>query len=663
MQARLTTISGLLAILLSAAVTPVAWAQDDCEGETFHSTFEAIEKLIFERRDCSNLVCHSTVGQGSSGGLDLSAGKAYDELLDIASETVAGRTRVMAGNKDLSLLWLNLAAKTYPDEYQAPLRAMPLDPVPALTPDELELVRLWIEKGAPREGVLAGTEDLVDACLPPPAPIEVKPLPPPPPGVGIQIQMPPYMLEPGETEVCYASYFDITDQVPEQYRGPNGTFRYKLNSIRQTPMSHHLIVNLYEGQADPHDPSWGQFNCVGGPTPGAPCDPVVRDVCGAGAFCATAPVKSIACAGFGPGDSGTGLASRGFTGTQETATELDYPPGVYAEVPMKGMILWNSHSFNLADRPGRIEAWMNFEFAEPEEQLIPVNGIFDAKDIFAMDVPPFEAREVCSIHRLPRHAQLFELTSHAHQRMKRWRTFEGAFRCANTGAACSPMGGDEGMPEPCGGAPCESTIRPHVGDCDTSGNVTVDEVITQVNIALGAGPLSACFEADGNADDAVTVDEVLTSISAALSGVPPAQARDPHDSLLYVSLIYNDPLVLRFDPPMSFPSRFQDERSLTYCGLYDNGMTDPAEVKRRSTSPLPPVGIPGIGFGGPCLDPSHCAEGKVGEPCTGRGETARHRSCDTTPGAADGLCDACPLRGGVTTEDEMFILMGQFFVD
>ena len=38
------------------------------------------------------------------------------------------------------------------------------------------------------------------------------------------------------------------------------------------------------------------------------------------------------------------------------------------------------------------------------------------------------------------------------------------------------------------------------------------------------------------------------------------------------------------------------------------------------------------------------------------------RQCDSAPGANDGVCDACPLRGGVTTEDEMFILLGAFYV-
>jgi len=26
------------------------------------------------------------------------------------------------------------------------------------------------------------------------------------------------------------------------------------------------------------------------------------------------------------------------------------------------------------------------------------------------------------------------------------------------------------------------------------------------------------------------------------------------------------------------------------------------------------------------------------------------------------LCDACPLTGGVTTEDEMFVLLGLFYI-
>jgi len=36
--------------------------------------------------------------------------------------------------------------------------------------------------------------------------------------------------------------------------------------------------------------------------------------------------------------------------------------------------------------------------------------------------------------------------------------------------------------------------------------------------------------------------------------------------------------------------------------------------------------------------------------------------CDSSDGADDGFCDACPLRGGVTMEDEMFIPLDQYYI-
>ena len=36
--------------------------------------------------------------------------------------------------------------------------------------------------------------------------------------------------------------------------------------------------------------------------------------------------------------------------------------------------------------------------------------------------------------------------------------------------------------------------------------------------------------------------------------------------------------------------------------------------------------------------------------------------CETAPSLNDGECDACSVMGGFTTEDEMFILIGSYFV-
>lgn len=65
-----------------------------------------------------------------------------------------------------------------------------------------------------------------------------------------------------------------------------------------------------------------------------------------------------------------------------------------------------------------------------------------------------------------------------------------------------------------------ATPLPCDGDCDTSQSVTVDEVLTCVNMALGtAGECPAC---DVDDDGAVTVNEIISAVSMALDGCPQA---------------------------------------------------------------------------------------------------------------------------------------------
>jgi hypothetical protein len=59
-----------------------------------------------------------------------------------------------------------------------------------------------------------------------------------------------------------------------------------------------------------------------------------------------------------------------------------------------------------------------------------------------------------------------------------------------------------------------------VGDCGNDGEVTIDELIVGVNIALGNSELDACPAFDGNGDGAVTVDELIQGVNAALVGCP-----------------------------------------------------------------------------------------------------------------------------------------------
>jgi len=56
------------------------------------------------------------------------------------------------------------------------------------------------------------------------------------------------------------------------------------------------------------------------------------------------------------------------------------------------------------------------------------------------------------------------------------------------------------------------------GDCNGDGTVTVEEILTMVNIALGAAHPSACLAGDANHDGEITIDEILIAVNNALNG-------------------------------------------------------------------------------------------------------------------------------------------------
>lgn len=628
-------------------------ATEECDKE-YASTFELIQHEIFEKHGCTNDLCH---GSTVAGGLDLRGAGAFDQLVDgrtvsVPEETHPGLRRVVPGRKDLSLLWLNLAGATMPESWTAPLRPMPVVGAP-LSFEELEVVRLWIEEGATRTGVIPETGEIFNACLPPPEPLKTEPLPPPAPGIGVQLKAPHQVLPPQhERESCFVSWYDFTDQVPAEYLNPEGdAFRVGFIQARQDPLSHHLVAIAYKGATSIHDPVWGPFTCKQGPRDGEPCDPVVAGTCGADGLCGSEPRDALACIGFGPGDAGIGVGDQSLFNTMGSAAAG--VPGVYDEVPLKGIVVWNSHAFNLYDQPGHLDIWVNFEFAPPDEQQHRLERFVEISAIGKMKVPAYGADEVCHHWVAPAEAELLELSSHVHQRGKRFRIFSGKFTCQGgpaDGQPCSPYGPDPAFPvdDICGGAPCVSQMPPAAGDCDGDLNVRVNELVTGVRIALDEADLTACPRFDSNANAIVEVNELVTGVDAA---VHPAW-RNADDSMFYVSYTYVDPIVLSLKPGLSLggATSVDAERTLTYCALYDNGFTDPDEVKRKSQVPR---------NGAPC-QPTHCAEGRIGDPCAGATAESRDRSCDSTAGAGDGSCDACTAAFGPSTEDEMFVLLGSY---
>jgi len=99
-----------------------------------------------------------------------------------------------------------------------------------------------------------------------------------------------------------------------------------------------------------------------------------------------------------------------------------------------------------------------------------------------------------------------------------------------TGAAClndsdclndGPCAADDES----GGLACQQippTPGPTIcyGDCSGDGNVTVNEVLVLIEIALGAQDITNCTDGDIDADGQISVDELLTAVGFALVGCP-----------------------------------------------------------------------------------------------------------------------------------------------
>jgi len=536
-----------------------------CRPEPVTSTFAGIQSRIFTGHSCTQLACH---GGGSTVGLDLRPGAAYANLVGVASTEVPSQKRVDPGTPEHSLLWRKLAKGTLGGFDDVPQAGMPVGAAP-LSRNELEAVRLWIAAGAPADGLVPQTDRLLAGCTA--APPSVDPLPPPAVDQGVQFYAPPWSIPPhGEDEVCYPTYYDFSARIPVDFRVPcppewggagKECFVYDRTELTQSPNSHHSIIHVYNGQADATDPSFGRYTCHGGALDGTACKPKNIGVaapdgadCGAGSACAGSVQSMVACIGYGPPDFAVDLA--GIGGSQEPHSELAYPAGVYSVLPIRGVVVWNSHAFNVTGERATNEQWFNLYFAGAADRQYPARGLFDISQIFVEDVPAFQKREYCSTDTLPRGARIFGLGSHTHKRGALFRIWGPGVTPCTPGPSCQP------------------------------------------------------------------------------------EATEP----LALTTDYTHPIIHRFDPPLELPGADPASRTFKFCAVYDNGATDPGSVRRAST---------GIGQG--CYDLACIGGPSQAQSCR------TNRDCDSRAGVHDGVCDACNVVGGVTTEDEMFIMFGTYY--
>ena len=127
-------------------------------GPMVSSTYEALQDKIFEAQGCTVQACHDA--DTPAGRLDLTAGVSYEQLLEVPSANF-DLVRVAPGDDAQSYLFRKLVAASDSDAFEIEASPMPLGarPIPAPL---LEALRLWILAGAPREGTVEGTAELLE---------------------------------------------------------------------------------------------------------------------------------------------------------------------------------------------------------------------------------------------------------------------------------------------------------------------------------------------------------------------------------------------------------------------------------------------------------------------------------------------------------------------
>src|SRR6185369_14994955 len=84
------------------------------------------------------------------------------------------------------------------------------------------------------------------------------------------------------------------------------------------------------------------------------------------------------------------------------------------EVPLHGVLWFNSHAFNLTDQDTTLNARMNFEYAQDRRrQMIPHNEV---KNDVPIGQAPFTKKTYCETYEVPQNNSIAIMTGHTHRR-------------------------------------------------------------------------------------------------------------------------------------------------------------------------------------------------------------------------------------------------------
>ena len=610
----------------SDADPPGACDGTDCGGDAgtdcFGSTFEAIQSQIFDARGCTNAACHGKEDD-PAGGLDLRAAVAFDNLVRVDGASGPFKL-VFPGDEDRSLLYLKLAAKTAELDLQS--RGISGDPMPfgeTLVPvsqDELDALEAWIRGGAQADSIVKGTEDLLgcDGNIIP-DPNKIAPLTAPPPLEGVQFYSGAWPLSAeAEDEVCFVTYYDFSDAIPlsatldcpAEWGEGRKCFSYGRDELAQDAQSHHSIINVYTGAQIPevdspdydpdHETVLDPNHKSWGPWT---CLGGERD----GETCDPNAI------------GGCGDRSECATPAITSVACIGYP---HAPTDFAGLGFGGGGGNRIGLGGAQESAAIN----------VPLDGVYS--------IIPVKG--------------FVSWNSHAFNLTTRDTTIEQWFNV-------DFVKGD-GLP---------------------GGRVWRQRAIFTTSRIFAMSPVAPFTKKEICRTFELPRYSRLMSLSSHMHqrgelfriwGPPqepctgggtfrpdancnPPEAGDDDERFMYLSRIYNDPVYEYYDPPLTYDDEDVSSRTFKACAVYDNGADDATEVKRNSAAPnsgtcTTLVGQLVAGCGCP-EEQRVCLGGdQEGTPCEG----------DDGVCGAGGLCDACPLMGGITTDDEMFIPLGSYYV-
>jgi hypothetical protein len=338
----------------------------DCVGG---DTFAEIERRVFGPRGCRVETCH---GSARSGGLDLRLGAAHASLVGVPASGAPGRLRVVPGDADASFLVRKLAGVLGAGEGNPmPSVGRPVGPL------ELDLVRAWIDAGAPESGAVDDRP-----CPPRHRFEEAAPLAPPPGGHQIVYEGP--VLQPGE-EIEGCEWITV----PNTEDFVISAWEYSIN-----PGTHHLA--LWEHRPEAPVPALGVFK------------------------------RDTACI------SGGARFGLSISGAPEAPYFVDLCPANVAKVVKGGSLLGiNPHYFNEFDVPIQVKMWINLHPAPANaiiaDTLLSLGANLGGKSTFSIFVPPGEVAtlRLRYYNSTPGPLHVPQLASHMHQRGVRfdaWRS-------------------------------------------------------------------------------------------------------------------------------------------------------------------------------------------------------------------------------------------------